>query len=90
MNVPNLVYTSLDVGIPYFPAITNFVIEMTLGACCNSALGAGSALCSPVPMFPEPIFPGSYSRVYVPRYLGSPVPMFPDFVTLILDFSINR
>ena len=36
-------------------------------------------LCSPVPMFPEPMFPGTY----VPRYrcsqnLCSPVPMFPD------------
>ena len=30
-------------------------------------------LCSPVPMFPEPMFPGTY----VPRYLCSPVPMFP-------------
>ena len=31
-------------------------------------------LCSPVPMFPEPMFPGTY----VPRYLCSPVPMFPE------------
>ena len=38
-------------------------------------------LCSPVPMFPEPMFPGAY----VPRYLCSPVPMFPDFCTLIVD-----
>ena len=38
-------------------------------------------LCSPVPMFPEPIFPGTY----VPRYLCSPVPMFPDFCTLMVD-----
>ena len=30
-------------------------------------------LCSPVHMFPEPMFPGTY----VPRYLCSPVPMFP-------------
>ena len=30
-------------------------------------------LCSPVPMFPEPMFPGTY----VPRFLCSPVPMFP-------------
>ena len=29
-------------------------------------------LCSPVPMFPEPMFPGTD----VPRYLCSPVPMF--------------
>ena len=48
--------------------------------------GGGSALCSPVPMFP-----GSY----VPRYLCSlnlcsPVPMFPDLCTLTVDFSINR
>ena len=41
----------------------------------------GSALCSPVPMFPEPIFPGTY----VPQYLCSLVPMFPDFGTLIVD-----
>ena len=34
----------------------------------------GSALCSPVPMFPEPMFHGTY----VPRYLCSPVPMFPE------------
>ena len=31
-------------------------------------------LCSPVPMFPEPMFPGTC----VPRYLCSPVPMFPE------------
>ena len=31
MNIPNLVYNSLDVGTPYFSTITNFVIEMTLG-----------------------------------------------------------
>ena len=43
-------------------------------------------LCSPVPMFPEPMFPGAY----VPRYLCSPVPMFPDFCTLIAVISINR
>ena len=30
-------------------------------------------LCSPVPMFPDPMFPGTD----VPRYLCSPVPMFP-------------
>ena len=33
----------------------------------------GSALCSPVPMFPGTYVP----RTYVPRYLCSPVPMFP-------------
>ena len=43
-------------------------------------------LCSPVPMFPEPMFPGTY----VPRYLCSPVPMFPGFCTLIVVISINR
>ena len=43
-------------------------------------------LCSPVPMFPEPKFPGAY----VPRYLCSPVPMFPGFCTLIVVISINR
>ena len=31
-------------------------------------------LCSPVPMFPEPMFSGTY----VSRYLCSPVPMFPE------------
>ena len=34
----------------------------------------GSALCSPVPMFPGTYVP----RTYVPRYLCSPVPMFPE------------
>ena len=43
-------------------------------------------LCSPVPMFPEPMFPGAY----VPRYLCSPVPMFPGFCTIIVVISINR
>ena len=43
-------------------------------------------LCSPVTMFPEPMFPGTY----VPRYLCSPVPMFPGFCTLIVVISINR
>ena len=43
-------------------------------------------LCSPVPMFPEPMFPGTY----VPRYLCSPVPMFPGFCTLIVVININR
>ena len=43
-------------------------------------------LCSPVPMFPEPMFPGAY----VPRYLCSPVPMFHGFCTLIVVISINR
>ena len=43
-------------------------------------------LCSPVPMFPESMFPGAY----VPRYLCSPVPMFPGFCTLIVVISINR
>ena len=43
-------------------------------------------LCSPVPMFPEPMFPGAY----VPRDLCSPVPMFPGFCTIIVVISINR
>ena len=43
-------------------------------------------LCSPVLMFPEPMFPGAY----VPRYLCSPVPMFPGFCTLMVVISINR
>ena len=42
-------------------------------------------LSSPVPMFPEPMFPGTY----VPRYLCSPVPMFPGFCTLVVVISIN-
>ena len=46
----------------------------------------GAYLCSPVPMFPEPMFPGAY----VPRDLCSPVPMFPGFCTLIVVISINR
>ena len=46
----------------------------------------GAYLCSPVPMFPEPMFPGAY----VPRYLCSPVPMFPGFCTLIVVIGINR
>ena len=36
----------------------------------------GSALCSPVPMFPGTDVP----RTYVPRYLCSPVPMFAGFL----------
>ena len=44
------------------------------------------SLCSPVPMFPEPMFPGAY----VPRYLCSSVPMFPGFCTLIVVIRINR
>ena len=39
----------------------------------------GSALCSPVPMFPGR--PTYVPRTYIPRHLCSPVPMFPDFVT---------
>ena len=40
----------------------------------SSRVGStGSALCSPVPMFPGTYVP----RTYVPRYLCSPVPMFP-------------
>ena len=46
----------------------------------------GAYLCSPVPMFPEPMFPGAY----VPRYLCSPVPMFPGFCCLIAVIRINR
>ena len=39
MNIPNLVYMSLDVGTPYFSTITNFVIEMTLGHVVTLPLG---------------------------------------------------
>ena len=39
MNIPNLVYTSLDVGTPYCSTITNFVIEMTLGHVVTLPLG---------------------------------------------------
>ena len=40
---------------------------------CTRHVDKGSALCSPVPMFPGTYVP----RTYVPRYLCSPVPMFP-------------
>ena len=40
-------------------------------------------LCSPVPMFPEPMFPGAY----VPRYLCSPIPMFPGFWSVTYTVS---
>ena len=40
-----------------------------------SHITKGSALCSPVPMFPNLCSPN----------LCSPVPMFPDFYTLIVD-----
>ena len=39
MNIPKLVYKSLDVGTPYFSTITNYVIEMTLGHVITSPLG---------------------------------------------------
>ena len=39
-------------------------------------------LCSPVPLFPEPMFPGM-------PYLCSPVPMFPGFCRLLVS-SIHR
>ena len=55
----------------------------------------GSALCSPVPMFPGTDVP----RSYVPRYRCSPVPMFPEpmfpgtdvprFFVLEVVFSVN-
>ena len=40
----------------------------------------GSVPCSPVRVFPEPLFPGFYTHrhlLYVPRYICSPVPIFP-------------
>ena len=39
MNIPNLVYKSLDVGTTYFSTIANFVIEMTLGHVVTVLLG---------------------------------------------------
>ena len=39
MNIPNLVYKSLDVGTPYFSTIKNFVIEMTLWHVVTLPLG---------------------------------------------------
>ena len=39
MNIPNLVYKSLNVGKPYFSTITNVVIEMTLGHVVTLPLG---------------------------------------------------
>ena len=44
MNIPNLVYKSLDVDTPYFSTITNFVIEMTLGHVVTLPLGYVVAL----------------------------------------------
>ena len=36
-------------------------------------------LCSPIPMFPRPMFPDTYMLwSYVPQSLCSPIPMFPD------------
>ena len=46
MNIPNLVYKSLNVGTPYFSTITNFVIEMTLGHVVTLPLGQVVTLCS--------------------------------------------
>ena len=46
MNIPNLVYTSLNVGTPYLSTITNFVIEMTLGHVVTLPLGQVVTLCS--------------------------------------------
>ena len=63
--------------------------RVTLYVCkavCGERTYVPRYLCSPVPMFPEPMFPGNY----VPRYLCSPVPMFPGFCTLIVVISINR
>ena len=39
VNIPNLLYKSLDVGTPYFSTITHFVIEMTLGHVVTLPLG---------------------------------------------------
>ncbi len=40
--------------------------ETDCGLCASiSDVGLGSALCSPVPMFPEPMFPGTD----VPRFV---------------------
>ena len=39
VNIPNLVYKSLDIGTPYFSTITNFVIEMTSGHVVTLPLG---------------------------------------------------
>ena len=75
----------LDIG-------TNGIIKQLKNLNQNKATGPdelparGSALCSPVPMFPGTDVP----RTYVPRYLCSPVPMFPGtdvprFFTLIVD-----
>ena len=47
----------------------SFSQRNTLSAECVHA--RGSALCSPVPMFPGTYVP----RTYVPRYLCSPVPI---------------
>ena len=53
---------------------THVKVQHTCVNVCFIALfTAGSALCSPVPMFPGTDVP----RTYIPRYLCSPVPMFP-------------
>ena len=39
VNIPNLVYKSLDVGTRYFSTIANFVIDMTLGRVVTLPLG---------------------------------------------------
>ena len=38
MNIPNLVYKSLDVATPYVSTIKK---RCDVGACCNIAIGAG-------------------------------------------------
>ena len=65
---------------------TTYYLLLWRGAPVGERTYVSRYLCSPVPMFPEPMFPGTY----VPRYLCSPVPMFPGFCTLIVVISINR
>ena len=48
MNIPKLVYKSLDVGIPYFSTIKNFVIDMALGHVVTLPLGQVLTLFSTV------------------------------------------
>ena len=53
--------------------LTILHVNRILSELLFSPFSQGSALCSPVPMFPGTYVP----RTYVSRYLCSPVPMFP-------------
>ena len=61
-------YRQIAVGTPFLDLSSDVILEIEATECGIDAYQTGSALCSPVPMFPG---------TYVPRYLCSPVPMFP-------------